>query len=170
MQLGFRARKFYEKAVLRSARAQSVNRIFPENLQLHAAIRSSAQQGAVRFWRAGHSPKTTATVSVTGMKTSQQLSERKMACPDETWRSMKCPDKTPRPGRGFPADAMPYSRPCASVVQDRAPRLNYGVSNCPARNRYPRVQFSISVRSGALWCPPLPVSAVPRTMLTTATE
>ena len=79
-----------------------------------------------------------------------------MAEPGETWRSTTCPDKTPRPGREFPAGAMPYSHPCASVIQDRAPRLNYGVSNCPARNRYPRVQFSISVRSGALWCALVP--------------
>ena len=152
MHVHFRTGKFCQKAVLRSARAQSVNKTFPENSQPCAAICSSAQQGAVRFWRAGHSPKTTATVSVTGMKTSQQLSERKTACPDETWRSLTSPDKTPRPGREFPAGTMPYSRPCASVIQDRAPSSTIEHPATPAAIAVRSAQFSISVPSGALGC------------------
>ena len=163
MHLHFRTGKFHQKAVLKSARAQSVNRIFPENLQLHAAIRSSAQQGAVRFWRAGHSSQTTATV--TGMKTSQQFSERKMASPDETWRSTTCPDETPRPGREFPAGihAHPSSRiePRPSVPSIQSPRPQ---SLSPAHNSQFRCLF---VRFGAFHSPVS--AAVLRTMLTTTT-
>jgi hypothetical protein len=39
------------------ANEKPVNRIFQQKLQLHAAIRSCAQQGAVRCWPARHSTR-----------------------------------------------------------------------------------------------------------------
>ena len=136
--------------------------------QLYAAPRSTAQSvsGARAIL-----PKTTATVSVTGMKTSQQLSERKMASSDETWRSLTCPDKTPRPGREFPAGAMPYFRPCASVTQDRVPRstIEHPAARPQSLSAAHNSQFRcVLVRFCAFLCALLPLSAVLRTMLTTA--
>ena len=89
-----------------TADENNVNRIFSQKLQLYAVTRSHMQPGAVRLGRRSIPSKTAATV----MKTSQQVSETKMATPDEHWREVTSPDDS------HPSSRQPHPQPHATFA------------------------------------------------------
>jgi len=122
--------------------------------QPRAAIRSVVQ---CVFSRRRILSKT--TVTVTHMKTGQQVSEAKMPNPDEPWRDVTSPDDSP------PSPRQPHPRPHATFapmhIANRIKSGRYDFHGVPDRGQQfsqnPNATFGVSFWDAVEVVPTIPI-------------